>query len=92
MSQVNSTKQQYADQTTKGGVLGIVTYLFMKWNVDPAFVAMSLPLIAAGLSWASTQIGDKELASFFGIDGNGDGKPVKVAGKSVAKKASAKKK
>lgn len=92
MSQKNSTKQQYADQTTKGGVLGIITYLFMKWNLDPAFVAMALPLIAAGLSWASTQIGDSEVASFFGIDGKNDGKPVKVAGKAVAKKSPAKKK
>jgi hypothetical protein len=92
MSQNNSTKQQYADQTTKGGVLGIITYLFMKWNFDPAFIALALPLIAAGLSWASTQIGDSEVASFFGIDGKNDGKPVKVAGKTVAKKAPAKKK
>ena len=92
MSQNNSTKQQYADQTTKGGVLGIVTYLFMKWNLDPAFIAMTLPLIAAGLSWASTQIGDSEVASFFGVDGKNDGKPVIVAGKTVAKKATAKKK
>ena len=53
---------------------------------------MTLPLIAAGLSWASTQIGDSEVASFFGVDGKNDGKPVKVAGKTVAKKATAKKK
>ena len=86
MKQSNSAKQQYADQTTKGGILGIVTYAFMKWNVDPAFVALALPLVAAGLSWASTQMGDKELASFFGIDGNGDGKPVKVASKKAPAK------
>ena len=89
MAQFNSTKQQYADQTTKGGVLGIVSYLFMKFNLDPALIAMSLPLVAALLSWASTQMGDNELASFFGIDGKNDGKPVKV---SSAKKASPKKK
>ena len=86
----SATSQQMTDQTAKGGVLGLATYGLMKANLDPAFTAMALPLIAAGLSWVSTRIGDPQVASFIGTIGVDDGKPVKVAAKS-AKKAPVKK-
>ena len=76
------------DQTAKGGAIGIVAYAMMKWCFDPAFIALALPLIAAALSWVSTQIGDPQVASFIGTVGVDDGKVVKVAAK---KKAPAKK-
>lgn len=81
-----STRNQTADQTLKGGVLGIITYLAMKYNVDPALTALALPVIAAGLSLASTKIGDPEVAAFFGT---ANGKPMDIA--PAAKKAPAKK-
>jgi len=85
-----ATANQTTDQATKGGVLGIVTYLGIKYSVDPALLAMSMPLLAAGLAWASTKIGDPEVAAFFGDKGR---KPLNVSiTKSPAKKASAKKK
>lgn len=86
-----ATANQTTDQATKGGVLGIVTYLGIKYSVDPALLAMSLPLIAAGLAWASTKIGDPDVAAFFG-DKNGKPLSVSVAKKAPAKKAPAKKK
>jgi len=79
-------KQQTTDQAAKGGVLGIITYLLIKWNVDAALIAMTTPVLAAVLSWASTKIGDPAIASFFGTEGNNDGKPMKVAKKKTAAK------
>lgn len=87
-----STRNQTADQTLKGGVLGIITYLAMKYNVDPALTALALPVLAAGLSLASTKIGDPEVAAFFGA---ANGKPMDIAPavkKAPAKKAAPKKK
>ena len=89
---MNMQKQQTTDQAAKGGVLGIVTYLLIKWNVDAALIAMTTPVLAAILSWASTKIGDPTIASFFGTEGNNDGKPMKVARKkTLVKKVAAKK-
>jgi len=68
-------KNQAVDQTAKGGVLGIITYLAMKYDADPALVAMAMPLISAVLAWASTKIGDPGVASFVGAK-NSDGKPL----------------
>jgi phage shock protein PspC (stress-responsive transcriptional regulator) len=68
-------KQQAMDQTAKGGVLGIITYLAMKYNVDAALVALAMPLVSAVLAWASTKIGDPNIASFVGSKAS-DGKPV----------------
>jgi hypothetical protein len=58
-------KQQLGDQTLKGGVLGILSYLAWKAEVDPEFVALCLPVISGLLAWLSTQIGDPNLASIF---------------------------
>jgi len=84
-------RQQAIDQSSKGGVLGILSYLMFKGNIDPALIAMSMPLLAALLSWASTRIGDPQVASFFGTVGVNDGKIVKVAAKKAPAKKAAKK-
>ena len=87
-----STRQQTADQSIKGGIAGIIIFLLAKVDADPALIAMATPVITGLLSWASTKIGDPELASFIGTAGVEDGKPVKVAVKKApAKKAPAKK-
>lgn len=87
-----STRQQTADQSLKGGVAGIVIYLLAKNNADPVFIAMATPVITGALSWVSTKIGDPKVASFIGVVGVDDGKPVKVAAKkAVAKKVAPKK-
>jgi len=88
-----NNRSQTTDQASKAGVLGIVTYLLMKANTDPALIAMAMPVIGGLLAWASTKIGDPELASFFGSNA-ADGKPVKVVAakkKAPVKKAAAKK-
>lgn len=96
-----ATVNQTADQGTKGGILGIITYLLIKYNVDPALTALSLPVLAVALSWASTKVGDPNVAAFFGANDskplnltNYKPAPVKAASakKAPAKKAPAKKK
>ena len=93
MSQSNSTKQQYADQTTKAGMLALISYSFMKQGFDDEFIAIVIPFVAMFLSWASTKVGDKKLASFFGINGKNDGKLLKVSPtkKTAVKKSAIKK-
>lgn len=57
---------QVSDQSAKGGVIGIVMYFMVKYNVDPALIALTTPLIATVLAVVSKKVGDPELASFFG--------------------------
>jgi len=66
---------QTYDQSAKGGILGIITYLAMKYEVDPTLIAMSLPFLSAILAYASTKIGDPAIASFVGRSAK-DGKPL----------------
>lgn len=83
---MTTTRQQTTDQASKGGIVGIILFLLMKYNVDPALIAMSTPVLAGLLSWVSTKIGDPTLASFIGTVGVDDGKVVKVAAKKVVAK------
>jgi hypothetical protein len=70
-----TNKQFHANATASGGVLGIVTYLLIKFNVDPALTSMALPMFAGLLSYISTKIGDPTVASFIGTS-SADGKPL----------------
>lgn len=86
-----TTSQFHANAAATGGVMGIITYLLFKVDFDPALTSMLLPVISGALSWASTKVGDPEVASFIGTSFN-DGKPVKIAAtKAAVKKAPAKK-
>lgn len=58
-------KKQSLDQVVKGGALGVVVYLCDKYNVDPTFTALLMPLAAAVLAMASTKVGDPTVASFL---------------------------
>lgn len=80
---------QSVDQTAKGGVLGIVVYLCVRYDVDATLIALAMPLVAALLSWASTKVGDPAIASFIGSK-TSQGKPLTV--KKAVKKVAAKKK
>jgi hypothetical protein len=62
-----AAKAQVKDQAAKGGVLGLVMYFLTKNDVDPALIALLLPVLGSALAWLSTQVGDKELASFFSV-------------------------
>jgi hypothetical protein len=63
---MNGATKQAADQTVKGGLLGIGVYLAHNANVDPALIAMCMPLATALLAFISSKVSDPHLASFFG--------------------------
>lgn len=58
-------KSQLSDQSLKGAVLGLISYFAFKADLDPAMIAMSTPVVAALLAYASTRIGDPDAASFL---------------------------
>lgn len=62
---MNLKNSQVADQSIKGLVLGAVAYLLVKWNVDAEAQAGIITAVTAGLAYASTKIGDKNVASFL---------------------------
>jgi hypothetical protein len=63
---MNGATKQAADQTVKGGILGIGVYLATTNNVDPALIAMLMPIASAVLAFISSKIADPHLASIFG--------------------------
>lgn len=58
-------KQQIADQALKGAIVGVVAYVLAKCNVDAEAQAAIIPLVTAGLAYASTRVGDPGAASFL---------------------------
>ena len=62
---INKSNRQIGDQTTKGGVLGVLIYALSKNNVDPVLIGLLVPIAASILAYLSTLIGNKELACMF---------------------------
>lgn len=56
---------QTADQTLKGAVMALGSYLAHKNNVDPQIIALSLPIAAGIMAWVSTLFGNKNTACMF---------------------------
>lgn len=53
------------DVATKGGAIGVVSYLMSTYEVDPALNIVVLPAILYVLNVLSTKIGDPQIANFF---------------------------
>jgi hypothetical protein len=62
---MNRSHRQIGDQTTKGGLLGIMIYALSRNNVDPVLIGLIVPVAASVLAWISTKIGDPDLACMF---------------------------
>ena len=62
---INKAHRQISDQTTKGGLLGVMIYTLSRNNVDPVLIGLLVPIAASLLAWISTKIGDPELACLF---------------------------
>ena len=62
---INQSHRQIGDQTTKGGLLGIMIYTMSRNNVDPVLIGLIVPVAASVLAWVSTKIGDPDLACMF---------------------------
>ena len=62
---INKAHRQISDQTTKGGLLGVMIYTLSRNNVDPVLIGLLVPIAASVLAWISTKIGDPDLACLF---------------------------
>ena len=62
---INKARRQISDQTTKGGLLGVMIYTLSRNNVDPVLIGLLVPIAASLLAWISTKIGDPDLACLF---------------------------
>ena len=62
-----TTGQQGIDQAVKGLVIGLLTWLAMKFEVPAEVTVPAMALVGLGLAWASTKVGaDKTTSSFIG--------------------------
>jgi hypothetical protein len=62
---ISKAKRQIGDQTTKGGLIGIMIYALNKQGADPMFISLLVPVASSVLAWVSTKIGDPDLACLF---------------------------
>jgi len=62
---INKAKRQIGDQTTKGGLIGLMIYGLNQQGVDPVLISLLVPIASSVLAWASTKIGDPDLACLF---------------------------
>jgi len=53
---------QTADQTLKGAVIALGSYIAHKYNVDPQIIALSIPIASALMAWISTRFGNENTA------------------------------
>lgn len=60
---------QTADQTLKGAVIALVTYVAYKYDLDMELVALAIPVVSGVMAWVSTLIGNKNTACLF-VDKN----------------------
>ena len=56
---------QTADQTLKGAVIALGSYIAHKYNVDPQIIALSIPVASAVMAWISTRFGNENTACLF---------------------------
>lgn len=56
---------QTADQTLKGAVIALGSYIAHKYNVDPQIIALSIPVLSALMAGLSTKIGNPNTACLF---------------------------
>jgi len=62
---INKAKRQIGDQTTKGGLIGLMIYGLNAQGVDPMLISLLVPIASSMLAWASTKVGDPDLACLF---------------------------
>jgi hypothetical protein len=62
---ISKAKRQIGDQTTKGGLIGLMIYGLNAQGVDPMLISMLVPVASSVLAWASTKVGDPDLACLF---------------------------
>jgi hypothetical protein len=62
---MNNAQLQTADQTLKGAVIALVTYVAYKYDLDMEMVALAIPVVSGVMAWISTKVGNKQTACLF---------------------------
>lgn len=60
-----SAKLQTADQTLKGAIIALVTYVGYRQGWDMQLVALAIPVVSGVMAWLSTLIGNRKTACLF---------------------------
>jgi hypothetical protein len=60
-----NAKLQTADQTLKGAVIGLVTYVAYKYGWDMQLIALGIPVVSGVLALISTKVGNRSTACLF---------------------------
>ena len=61
----NNAKLQTADQTLKGAIIGLVTYVAYKYDLQMQLIALGLPVVSGVLAAISTRVGNRSMACLF---------------------------
>ena len=56
---------QTADQTLKGAVIALVTYIAYRRGWDMQLIALAIPVVSGVMAYLSTLIGNKNTACLF---------------------------
>ena len=56
---------QTADQTLKGAIIALGSYVAHSKGVDPQIIALSIPVVSGLLAYVSTLLGNKHTACLF---------------------------
>lgn len=56
---------QTADQTLKGAIIGLVTYVAYKYDMDMQLIALAIPVVSGILAYISTLVGNRQTACLF---------------------------
>ncbi len=61
----NDAKLQTADQTLKGAVIALVTYIGYRQGWDMQLIALAIPVVSGVMAYLSTLVGNKNTACLF---------------------------
>ena len=61
----SDAKLQTADQTLKGAIVGLVTYVAYKYGWDMQLIALGIPVVSGVLAYFSTLVGNRNTACVF---------------------------
>lgn len=56
---------QTADQTLKGAIIALITYVGYQQGWDMQLVALAIPVVSGVMAWLSTLVGNRKTACLF---------------------------
>jgi hypothetical protein len=56
---------QTVDQTLKGAIIALASYVAHKYNVDAQIIALAIPVASGVMAWLSSLVGNRHTACLF---------------------------